>query len=457
MTEQVNQATPAVSEEPLGDSSVHGTVFHYGESIAPPGRVKLICLLSCGLFYANSTAVLAWAFRRMNTALIPNLSEMIFVGLIIGGVYLPMPLSLWLTRKVAYRKAHYAGLLLFGFFLLAGQMIVILSQRLCPESCLPLLVARLLQGMGSGVLFLARFMLASVSTSDYHQSLVSWTFLSGDLGLGLGALLPAATAWLAGSRELRTDMPEIWPSIVLMLLTSAYLLCILGAFPRRLPQLSQRVRFPNKLGRTSSTGTQSKTLAREECSRQQRMRLYFSGTARVFVQSAILPCVALTMRDAHLTGNFRQTIAVAAICLIAMPFEALASRICCSCSSRARPEDVTSSSRLFLGVIGAFALLAASATPLGLMGKTGDISQLFPRICELAALMIVLALVAPLGTIRLNQLNDAEQVTVILEWMKAYGGRLLGPIFTVLVYNWLGYDVVLTILSFTTIGVAMTA
>jgi len=368
-----------------------------------------------------------------------------------------MPISLWLTRKVTYRNAHYAGLFLFGSFLLAGQTIIIMSQYLGLEQHLLLLAARLLQGMGSGVLFLVRFMLASVSTSDHHQSLVSWTFLSGDLGLGLGALLPAATAWLAGSSELRTDMPEFWPSIVLMLMTLAYLFCILGLFPRRLPQLTQKVRFPNKQGRVGSTRAQSKTPAREECSRQQRMRFYFSGSARVFVQSAILPCVALTMRDAHLTGNFRQTIAVAAICLVAMPFEAFASRICCSCSSRARPEDVTSSSRLLLGIIGAFALLATSAAPLGLLGDTGDISQFFPRICELAALMIVLAMVAPLGTTRLNQLNDAEQVTVILEWMKAYGGRLLGPIFTVLVYNWLGYGVVLTILCCTTIGVAMTA
>jgi hypothetical protein len=457
MTEQVNQATPAVSEEPLGDSSVHGTVFHYGESIAPPSKVKVICLASCGLFYANSTAVLASAFRRMNAPSAPSLSEMIFIGLIIGAVYLPMPISLWLTRKVTNGKAHYAGLLLFGSFLLAGQTIIVLSQYLGLEQRLSLLAARLLQGMGSGVLFLLRFMLASVSTSDHHQSLVSWTFLSGDLGLGLGALLPAATAWLAGSSELRTDMPDFWPSIVLMLMTLIYLLCILGVFPRKLPQLSQRVRFPNKAGRASSKGAQIKSLAMEESSRQQRMRFYFSGTARVFVQSAILPCVALTMRDAHLTGNFRQTIAVAAICLIAMPFEAWVSRICCSCSSRARPEDATSSSRLLLGLIGAFALLAASAAPLGLMGDTGDLSQVFPRTCELAALMIVLAMVAPLGTIRLNQLNDAEQVTVVLEWMKAYGGRLLGPIFTVLVYNWLGYGVVLTILCFTTIGVALTA
>jgi len=187
------------------------------------------------------------------------------------------------------------------------------------------------------------------------------------------------------------------------------------------------------------------------------MKFCFSGTARVFVQSAILPCVALTMRDAQMTGNFRQTIAVAAICLIAMPFEAFAARICCSCSVRVREEDVTHSSRLFLVSICAVGLLLVSAAPCGLMGDTGDISQMLPRICELMALMIVLAMVAPLSTTRLNQLDDAEQVTVILEWMKAYVGRLLGPIFTVLVYNWLGYGVVLSILCVATIGVAMTA
>jgi len=108
-----------------------------------------------------------------------QLSEMILIGLIMGAVYLPMPISLRLTRNVTYQYAHYAGLLLFGSFLLAGQMIIILSQYLFPEQGLPVLAARLLQGMGSGVLFLLRFILASVSTSDHHQSMISWTILSG--------------------------------------------------------------------------------------------------------------------------------------------------------------------------------------------------------------------------------------------------------------------------------------
>jgi len=107
-----------------------------------------------------------------------QLSEMILIGLIMGAVYLPMPISLRLTRNVTYQYAHYAGLLLFGSFLLAGQMIIILSQYLFPEQGLSVLAARLLQGMGSGVLFLLRFILASVSTS-HHQSMISWTILSG--------------------------------------------------------------------------------------------------------------------------------------------------------------------------------------------------------------------------------------------------------------------------------------
>jgi len=236
-----------------------------------------------------------------------------------------------------------------------------------------------------------------------------------------------------------------------------FLLSVLCAFPRRLPLLSQRVRFPSKSGRANITRAQSKRLARDECSRQQRMYFYFSGTTRVFVQSAILPCVALAMRDAKLTGNFRQSIAVAAMCFIAMPFEAFASRICRSCSARIRQQHVASSSRLFLGFVGAVAMLVASAAPRGLMLDTGNISQLLTRICELTALMIVLAMVAPLSATRLNQLEDAEQVTVILEWMKAYVGRLLGPMFTVFIYNWLGYGAMLTILCCATTGVAMTA
>jgi len=127
ITEQLAQAT-TTSGESVGDSSAHfGTVIHYGDSIAPPRKVKVICLASCGLFYANSTSILASAFRRMNAPAAPTLWEMIFIGLIIGAVYLPMPISLWLMRKVTRRNAHYSGLLLFGSFLLAGQMIIILS------------------------------------------------------------------------------------------------------------------------------------------------------------------------------------------------------------------------------------------------------------------------------------------------------------------------------------------
>merc|ERR1719432_716791 len=91
-----------------------GKVMHYGSQISPPANIKWICLASIGLFSANITSVLANAFSHLNSPTIgSSQSSNIFVGLLIGGVYLPTPVSLWLTRMVTRRLNHIAGLLLF--------------------------------------------------------------------------------------------------------------------------------------------------------------------------------------------------------------------------------------------------------------------------------------------------------------------------------------------------------
>jgi len=449
------QAVPAPQDADscgttTGSSTYFATVTHYGESIAPPPEVQWICLASCGLFSANSAAVLASAFRQINASPAnASASAMMFVGLLIGGVYLPMPLSLWLTRTVTRRANHIAGLALFGGFLLLGHIGNVLAQLLGWGPQVTLL-ARLVQGLGSGILFQARFVLASLSTSDLHARQQSMIFLANDLGLGLGALLPAAVPTLRGSRGADSASTDLLPSVVLALISLAYLLWVAAAFPRRMPFLSDRVRFPAKLinGVPRSTSKEAGNY---------RISVLVSGTLRVFVQSAILPTVALSMRDAHWTGNFRQTFAVAAICLLPMPFEAVASRICCACSLRVRGTDGIESSKLAFGVIGIAALVAVSVSLRSVVRKDAETSALLMRIWELATLMIVLAMAAPFNASRLYQLKDAEKAVVVLEWMKAYVGRLLGPLFAVLAYDCVGYGALLAVLCTATGVVSLTA
>jgi len=430
-----------------------GIVMHYGESIPPPPQVKWICLMACLLFSMNSTAVLASAFRHINSSSANSSAAptMAFVSALIGGVYIPMPLSLWLTRRITRRANHFAGLALFGSFLLLGHVGVVFAQLLHWDSWW-LLLARLVQGLGSGVLFQTRFLLASVSTSDLHTTFQSMIFLMSDLGLGVGTLLPAATASLPGSGSVRTEMPELLPSVVLAVMSLAYVLWVLLAFPKRLPILSDRVRFPRK-----SDGQPFRSPSKEaDKSHRDRLIVWVSGTARVFVQSAILPTVALSMRDARWTGNFRQTFAVAALCLLPMPFEAVASRLCCTCSVRARSQE-GDFSKMASGAIGVVALAITSAAPRSLLGDDGDVAALIQRVCELAILMIALAMAAPFNATRLYQLKDAERAIVMLEWMKAYIGRLLGPLFAILTYDMVGYGAVLTVLCSATALVTLTA
>lgn len=443
--------TSGSMDTPEGTRSF-GIVMHYGESIAPPLRVKWICLMSCLLFSMNSTAVLASAFRHINNSPAnTSASTMAFASLLIGGVYVPMPLSLWLTRRITHRANHIAGLALFGSFLLLGHCGIVLAELLHSDSSW-LLLARLVQGLGSGVLFQMRFVLASVSTSDLHTSFQSMIFLVSDLGLGLGTLLPAVTASLPGSGRLRTEMPELLPSLVLAAVSLAYVIWVLVAFPKRLPYLSDRVRFHRK-----ADGQPYRSPSKEvDKSHRDRLIVWISGTTRVFVQSAILPTVALSMRDAQWTGNFRQTFAVAALCLLPMPFEAVASRLCCTCSVRARSEE-GDFSKMASGAIGAVALAIASAAPRSLLGDDGDTTALIQRIGELATLMIALAMAAPFNATRLYQLKDAERAIVMLEWMKAYIGRLLGPLFAIIVYDTVGYGAVLSVLCTATVVVTLTA
>lgn len=447
--EEADSQTEGQPEQPRTDLHF-GTVMHFSTTIRPPQHVERICLLVYALYSANFTAVLASVFRHVNETPAPSIP---FVGLLMGGIFLPMPVSLWLIRNLTRRLNHFAGLILFACVLVAGHLCIVLSQ-LCgnvENRHMYLLAARIFQGLGSGVCFQARFVLASLSTSNQHQDLQAWSFLMGDLGLGLGALLPAATSMF--SSKFLSEAPELAPSAILALISLAYLIWIVIAFPRHLHFLPHSVRFPG-----SKVLQGSKDPAKEASKEEGTFRkfVWISGTTRVFVQSSVFCAVALLMRDAELTGHFRQCFAVAALCLFPMPFEMLASRVCCTCSTRSKdsgnPRDLT---MITSGALGA-AVFVGIVAWTG-FGDEGESRALLVGFLELAALMVALSIAAPFNASRQYGLRDAERATVLLEWMKAYIGRLLSPLFAIVMYNFLGYRALLSVLCALTAIATLTA
>lgn len=445
-------STPApvqdVAEKP-SRSHQFGTVMHHGASIRPPPQVESICMACIFLFCANFTAILAAAFRELNTSGLQAGAGWgtTVLGLLIGGVYMPMPLSLFLTRIATWRGDHIAGLVLFASCFLISHMAVFLFE-LCglqQQRMFVLLASRLVQGLGSGVGFQARFMLASLSTADNHMEVEGRSALAADIGLGFGALLPAALAALAGADELLTDAPEVLSSAVFALLSLVLLLWIALVFPRRLHVLPEQVRWGGPRARGSGCNVPAMTALRRLA--------WVSGTGRVFVQSAILPVAALSLRDAAFIGYFRQTITVAALCLLPVPFEAVASRVCCTCA--ARPGSRGGRGQIISGAAGAVMLLVVMAWPH--TNAMSDWFTLVTRVSALTAVMIVQAVAVPFNKARLYQLDDAERSQVLLAWMQAYGGRLLGPIVAIAMYSSMGYWPVLATLCVMTAIVVVTA
>jgi len=109
------------------------------------------------------------------------------------------------------------------------------------------------------------------------------------------------------------------------------------------------------------------------------------------------------------------------------------------------------------GAIGAAVFLGIVAwTGFG-QGPQGDFHALVVGFLELAALMVALAIIAPFNASRLYGLRDAERASVILEWMKAYIGRLLSPLFAIVVYNLVGYRALLSVLCALTALATVTA
>eukprot|EP00439_Symbiodinium_sp_Y106_P086507 s166_g33.t2 len=328
----LDQLGPLNTEQDDMDSGrgpIHvGKVLHYGESIMPPHNVKWICLGLCLMFYANSTAVFSTAFRSINNKGPGKLGhqEVAFVALLMGGIYLPMPLSLWLTRTVTMRFGHRYGLLLFLAFLLLGHLITVCGQAIVPHLGWPLVVARVVQGLGSGILFQTRHILAIMSTNDRsllagdnHTDIQSWIFFASDLGLAIGALFPWLLFTVTGG-ALPWETPELIPSAVSLCIELAVMLWVGTTFPSRLIGLPEGVRF------TDWTANE----------RRRRTKL----AQLLYLWSQV---VALSMRDAQWTGNYRQTLAVAAMFLMPLPFEVFASSVSCTCNFRTLRDTATCS------------------------------------------------------------------------------------------------------------------
>mmetsp|Transcript_78361 Transcript_78361/g.123414 ORF Transcript_78361/g.123414 Transcript_78361/m.123414 type:complete len:746 (+) Transcript_78361:58-2295(+) len=430
-------------EDIAGDDSkaLHfGTVMHFSESIRPPVLVEWMCLFAIALFSANFTSVFAPAFRSINVQ--PShqsLNAVTFLCLLIGGVLLPMPVSLWLTRWITSKADHKAGLLLFSSWMLVGNALIVcwqLSSRTKAGTAQQvfLLACRLIQGMGSGVLFQTRFVLASLSTEDHHDGLHTKQRMATDIGLGFGALLPAITSMLSGQSEISVEEPELLPSAVITFISLSYMIWVILSFPSCLHPLPKSIRFKNESLR-SQTPKEKRRVWRQTDETEARKRLLLSGTTRVFVQSAIVLAVAVIMRDIELTGHFRQTYVVAILALLPVPFEAW-SRKCSVFFSRC--------SAIVAGAV-AVILLVACFTASEMKTKFAAL--------QLVVLILINIAIAPL-TAGKGQLSVPEKTMVVLEWTKCYLGRLCGPIFALVVYNLFGSAPLVILLCLATIALA---
>ena len=217
------------------------------------------------------------------------------------------------------------------------------------------MLARLVHGLGSGILFQTRHILAIMSTNDNHTKIQTWIFFTGDLGLAIGALFPVMLFTISGG-NLPKEAPELIPSAVSLCIEVVVMLWVGSVFPSRLVGLPEGVRYTD----WTAKGRRRAKLA--ESDRKFRFTVWVSGTTRIFVQSAMVPVVALSMRDANWTGNYRQTLAVASMFLMPLPFEAIAGSVSCSCGPR-QVQDGTTVSKIISGAIGGAALLVAGLQP----------------------------------------------------------------------------------------------
>merc|ERR1719498_1940079 len=108
-------------------------------------------------------------------------------------------------------------------------------------------------------------------------------------------------------------------------------------------------------------------------------------------------------------------------------------------------------------VIGSFVTTIAAITVASAFSSGDEASRnMWRHLFELGGLVVTLAVATPFNASRLYQLPDAEGAIVLLEWMKAYIGRIIGPLTAVVVYTHLGYGALLGLLSLMTAIVTVT-
>jgi hypothetical protein len=309
--------------------------------------------------------------------------------------------------------------LLFGSVMLMAHLFLMLSHAMafdhaCGNSVVAL-TTRLLQGLGCGVLFQAPTIISSVCTCDHHTNLQAKNFLVRDLSLALGATLPLLTK------------DSLMTSVVLAILSALFILWVTLAFPVSIPCLSSRVRF--RLG----------TKPAQDGANEMICGILFAGTMRVFVQTAMLASVVLAMREAALHGD-EQTLVISALCFLATPFQALMTCI--------QNQGRWPFAKITLWWKPASGALLATAVLLTWLQEhaVADIFRLQLRLATLGALAAALGAAAPFQATLVSHVTDAERHTVILEWLKAYVGRLLGPLVAVLLYDSLGFSSILVML-----------
>jgi len=297
----------------------------------------------------------------------------------------------------------------------------------------------------------------------------------------MGALLPFLCSHFGGASSSSVMRPEIYSSVTLALAGAALLMRIWVAFPASPFRLSHQVRFPEPLPEPSSaqpslaappstasleggltaalldgstSGGELVGHSGTESALRSRMRLILSGTLRVFVQSAACMTVVMCMRSAGDVHLFRQSCAVALLCLVPVPFEAIASGLWLKTSA---PGLQAHSGKISFVLLVAMALMCMWTTMDSWLGGAKDEMSTSLIMVELLLLKISLALVAPVNVSKLYQHRHAERSLVTLEWVKAYVGRLGGPLAAVLVLSFLGLGPLMAMLFTCTCVVAVTA
>lgn len=433
------------------EASLHfGVVLHFAQSIQAPAEVQLMCLSSIALFFVNFSSSFSAIFQTVNEDCMFNAT--VFIGLLQGATYLPMPASLRLIRMLAFKYGHFTGFLFFaGAVFIANTSVVICQTMMGSAMREPVLLgANLLVGMGGGVLFHVRFVLSALSTCDHHGALMSKNFLASELGLSLGAILPYVASSCVGRHTLSSDAPELASSVVIASLSLVLLIWVTLRFPRRLHILTNSVRFPDALMLTQEGSTEIPW----RCG--LKATLLITGTMRIFVQFAAVIALALQMRDANLFGEFRQTKMAAAVFAFLAFIDAM-STLLRGCEWMPQPLRTRLSGRIVaIGLVGTVALEFCCTSWSRQRHDRDGLLRINLAAFEVVTLLVGLCAAAPKFEAGLQRLEDAEQTIVTLEWLKAYVGRLVGPIFAVAVYVFFGYDALLGILIAATIGIAVT-